>query len=240
MTRSTARTNDQLRPVTITRAFHAEQSRQRALPGRRDRGPCDGEPVGHGAAVPGRQVDRLADGRIRHAAGQYVGPGAPRHRRPGHRDSAADRPQPARRRRSHGARSRDNSRRRRRPQRRRRHPHRRDHRRVRCGRRCARSAGSTPTRCAASLRDSVAAVSAGIVAGEPCLDLDYREDSTAEVDINVVRLGRGGLVEVQGTGEGATFSRRQLDALLDLAGNGIDQLTKLQRDCLGADWPFRA
>ena len=59
----------------------------------------------------------------------------------------------------------------------------------------------------------MAAVSAGIVAGEPVLDLDYREDSTAEVDINVVRLGSGGLVEVQGTGEGGTFSRGQLDAL---------------------------
>ena len=60
------------------------------------------------------------------------------------------------------------------------------------------------------LRDSVAAVSAGIVAGEPLLDLDYPEDSRAEVDLNVVRLGRGGLVEVQGTGEGGVFSRAQL------------------------------
>ena len=65
----------------------------------------------------------------------------------------------------------------------------------------------------AILRDSIAAVSAGIVDGEPVLDLDYAEDSTAEVDINVVRLGRGGLVEVQGTGEGGTFSRAQLDQL---------------------------
>src|SRR5271170_1897246 len=55
------------------------------------------------------------------------------------------------------------------------------------------------------VRDSVGAVSAGIVAGEPMLDLDYREDSTAEVDINVVRLGGGGLVEVQGTGESGTI-----------------------------------
>jgi ribonuclease PH len=88
------------------------------------------------------------------------------------------------------------------------------------------------------LRDSVAAVSAGIVAGEPLLDLDYAEDSTAEVDLNVVRLGGGGLVEVQGTGEAGTFSRTQLDTLLDLATAGLDRLTALQRESLGADWPF--
>jgi ribonuclease PH len=88
------------------------------------------------------------------------------------------------------------------------------------------------------LRDSVAATSAGVVAGEPCLDLDYREDSSAEVDINVVRLGHGGLVEVQGTGEGGTFSRQQLELLLDLAEKGIDELTALQRDSLGSNWPF--
>lgn len=88
------------------------------------------------------------------------------------------------------------------------------------------------------LRDSVAAVSAGIVAGVPVVDLDYAEDSTAAVDLNVVRLGRGGLVEVQGTGEAGTFSRAELDALLDLAGSGLDRLGALQRDCLGADWPL--
>jgi ribonuclease PH len=94
--------------------------------------------------------------------------------------------------------------------------------------------------CRAILPDSVAAVSAGIVAGVPVLDLDYREDSTAEVDINVVRLGSGGLVEVQGTGEGGTFSRGQLDALLNLAEQGITQLTNLQRESLGPDWPLIA
>jgi ribonuclease PH len=88
------------------------------------------------------------------------------------------------------------------------------------------------------IRDSIAAVSVGIVGGEPVLDLDYSEDVTAEVDFNVVRLGGGGLVEVQGTGEGGTFSREQLDRLLDLAGAGIDQLTRMQRECLGADWPL--
>jgi ribonuclease PH len=88
------------------------------------------------------------------------------------------------------------------------------------------------------LRDSIAAVSVGIVGGEPILDLDYSEDSAAEVDFNVVRLGGGGLVEVQGTGEGGTFTRAQLDGLLDLAWTGIDALGRLQRECLGPDWPL--
>jgi ribonuclease PH len=92
--------------------------------------------------------------------------------------------------------------------------------------------------CRTVLKDSVAAVSAGIVAGGPVLDLDYREDSTAEVDFNVVRLGKGGLVEVQGTGEGGTFSRDELDTLMGLAELGISQLTKLQRESLGNDWPL--
>ena len=92
--------------------------------------------------------------------------------------------------------------------------------------------------CTSIFRDSIAAVSAGIVGGVPVLDLDYPEDSTAEVNINVVRLGRGGLVEVQGTGEGGTFSRGQLDQLLNLAEAGIDHLTMLQRECLGPDWPL--
>ncbi len=90
------------------------------------------------------------------------------------------------------------------------------------------------------LRDSVAAVSAGIVAGEAMLDLNYPEDSRAEVDLNVVRLGRGGLVEVQGTGEGGVFSRGQLHALLDLAEAGIDQLHRVQVAAMGSDWPWEA
>jgi ribonuclease PH len=88
------------------------------------------------------------------------------------------------------------------------------------------------------LRDSIAAVSAGIVKGEPVVDLDYIEDSRAEVDMNVVRLGSGGLVEVQGTGENGTFSRSQLTTLLDLAEAGIDELSRLQREALGDAWPF--
>ncbi|MDR3623080.1 MAG: ribonuclease PH [Paludisphaera borealis] len=90
------------------------------------------------------------------------------------------------------------------------------------------------------LRDSIAAVSVGIVAGRPVLDLDYPEDSTADVDVNVVRLGGGGLVEVQGTGEGGVFSRSQLTELLDLAEAGIDRLAALQKEALGADWPWPA
>ena len=88
------------------------------------------------------------------------------------------------------------------------------------------------------LRDSIAAVSAGIIDGEPVLDLNYPEDSRAAVDFNVVRLGSGGLVEVQGTGEGGVFSRSELQTLLDLSEVGIDQLGGLQRQALGADWPW--
>ena len=88
------------------------------------------------------------------------------------------------------------------------------------------------------LRDSLAAISVGIVNGEPVLDLDYVEDSKADVDFNVVRLGSGGLVEVQGTGEGGTFSRSQLTNLMDLAEAGLDRLGQIQREALGEAWPF--
>jgi ribonuclease PH len=84
------------------------------------------------------------------------------------------------------------------------------------------------------LRDSVAAVSAGIVDDEPLLDLDYGEDSRAEVDFNVVMTGSGKLVEVQGTAEGEPFTRQQLDAMVDLAADGISRLTSLQREASGA------
>jgi ribonuclease PH len=82
------------------------------------------------------------------------------------------------------------------------------------------------------LVDTVAAVSVGVVGGEPVLDLSYEEDAGAEVDCNVVMTGSGALVEVQGTAEGTPFSRAELDALLDLAESGIKQLTQLQRDVL--------
>jgi ribonuclease PH len=82
------------------------------------------------------------------------------------------------------------------------------------------------------LVDSVAAVSVGVVAGEPVLDLSYEEDAGAEVDCNVVMTGAGALVEVQGTAEGEPFSRGDLNALLDLAESGIAHLTKVQRDVI--------
>ncbi len=84
------------------------------------------------------------------------------------------------------------------------------------------------------LTDSVAAISVGIVDGRPCLDLDYSEDSTAQVDMNVVMTGTGKLVEVQGTAEQGTFERTELDLLLDLATKGITELTAEQEKALGA------
>jgi len=77
--------------------------------------------------------------------------------------------------------------------------------------------------------DEVAAISVGIVDGEKVLDLDYDKDVQAEVDLNVVMSGRGLLVEVQGTAEGAPFSRGDLDELLDLATRGIAELHDMQR-----------
>jgi ribonuclease PH len=82
------------------------------------------------------------------------------------------------------------------------------------------------------LRDSVAAVSVGIVDGRAMLDLCYEEDAGADVDCNVVMTGTGRLVEVQGTAEGEPFARADLDALLDLASAGIKRLTQIQLDAL--------
>ena len=91
--------------------------------------------------------------------------------------------------------------------------------------------GVNPT---AVLRDCVAAISVGIVGGAALLDLNYPEDSTAEVDMNVVMTGRGEFVEVQGTAEQTPFDRGRLDALLALAERGIRQLVTLQRRALDA------
>jgi ribonuclease PH len=82
--------------------------------------------------------------------------------------------------------------------------------------------------------DQVAAVSVGIYKGVPVLDLDYLEDSDCDTDMNVVMTASGGIVEVQGTAEGAAFSRAQLNELLDLAGAGIASLHRAQRVVLAA------
>jgi ribonuclease PH len=86
------------------------------------------------------------------------------------------------------------------------------------------------------LKQSVAAVSVGIVEGKPLLDLCYEEDAAAEVDMNVVMTGDGRFVEVQGTGEETTFTGEQLDAMLVLARRGIDELTEIQKKTLGRAW----
>jgi len=84
------------------------------------------------------------------------------------------------------------------------------------------------------VRDCVAAISVGMVGNRPVLDLDYVEDSTAEVDMNVVMTGAGAFVEVQGTAEQTPFSKERLDQLLDLAAAGIGRLIELQRRALQA------
>lgn len=88
------------------------------------------------------------------------------------------------------------------------------------------------------IRDSVAAISVGLLNDVELLDLDYREDKDAEVDLNLVMTGAGQFVEVQGTGEESTFSRAQLDRLLKLGKVGIDAITTQQRKSLGANWPL--
>jgi ribonuclease PH len=85
-----------------------------------------------------------------------------------------------------------------------------------------------------TLTGSVAAVSVGIVAGDPLLDLDYSEDSEAEVDMNVVMTGDGALVEVQATAERTPFSRAHLDDLLELAAGGIEDLAAAQEEAVAA------
>lgn len=88
------------------------------------------------------------------------------------------------------------------------------------------------------LKTNLAAVSVGIVDGRPLLDLDYQEDFAAAVDMNVVMTGEGQFVEVQGTGEEATFSQDELTRLIALASRGIRELTAIQKKALGRSWPF--
>jgi ribonuclease PH len=89
------------------------------------------------------------------------------------------------------------------------------------------------------LTDACAAISVGIVGSVPLLDLDYSEDSTADVDMNVVMTGSGRYVEVQGTAEGLAFARSELDELLDLAESGIRQLHELQAEVVAEPPPPR-
>lgn len=88
------------------------------------------------------------------------------------------------------------------------------------------------------IRDSIAAVSVGIVEGRVCLDLDYAQDVNADVDMNVVMTGAGKFVEIQGTGEESTFSESQLTAMLAAAKKGIQTLTLAQKNALGKAWEF--
>ena len=83
------------------------------------------------------------------------------------------------------------------------------------------------------IQNFVAAVSVGVYEGTPVLDLDYAEDSNCDTDMNVVMTGTGGFIEVQGTAEGAAFSKTELDALLGLADKGIRELVALQKKSLG-------
>jgi ribonuclease PH len=88
------------------------------------------------------------------------------------------------------------------------------------------------------VRDSVAAISVGLLDGEGRLDLDYREDKDADVDLNLVMTGSGRIVEVQAGGEEATFSQEELDRLLGLGKVGIATVTAGQRTALGENWPL--
>jgi ribonuclease PH len=87
---------------------------------------------------------------------------------------------------------------------------------------------------ASPIRDFVAAVSVGIVDGTPLLDLEYVEDSACDTDMNVVMTGSGGFVEVQGTAEGAAFTRDEMGMLLQLADKGIRELVAAQRIALAS------
>ena len=87
------------------------------------------------------------------------------------------------------------------------------------------------------IKDSVAAISVGKVEGQIILDLNYEEDSRAEVDMNIVMTGRGGFVEIQGTAEAAVFSKEEMDALVRVAQKGIQELTRIQKKVLSLSPP---
>jgi ribonuclease PH len=86
---------------------------------------------------------------------------------------------------------------------------------------------------ASPINDFIAAISVGVYHGHPLLDLDYTEDAQCDTDMNVVMTGAGGFVEIQGTAEGAAFSRAEMNSLLDLAQKGIGELIGYQRAALG-------
>jgi ribonuclease PH len=88
------------------------------------------------------------------------------------------------------------------------------------------------------LISSIAAISIGLVEGQALLDLNYSEDSAAAVDMNLVMTGAGQFIEIQGTGEEATFSEYELAQLIALGRHGIEQLTAIQRELLGTQWPL--
>jgi ribonuclease PH len=88
------------------------------------------------------------------------------------------------------------------------------------------------------IKDSVAAISVGLLDEAPLLDLEYVEDRDADVDMNLVMTGAGRIVEVQGSGEEATFDRGQLDQLLELGRRGIEAITAAQKAALGPAWPM--
>ncbi|WP_276787438.1 ribonuclease PH [Trueperella bernardiae] len=94
-----------------------------------------------------------------------------------------------------------------------------------------------PRRGTPVMRDSISAISVGVIDSVPCLDLPYEEDVRAETDMNVVMTGSGTFVEVQGTAEEAPFSRAELDALLDLAAKGNAELAQLQKLALESEGP---
>src|SRR6201999_4252511 len=96
---------------------------------------------------------------------------------------------------------------------------------------CAKLQGQGPLE-QSPLSGSVAAVSCGVIDGRPMLDLDYSEDSRAEVDANIVMTGEGGLVELQSTGERTPLSRAHLDEMLGLAESGIEQLRAVQEQAI--------
>ena len=98
-------------------------------------------------------------------------------------------------------------------------------------------AAAAPGETRAALREAVAAVSVGIVGGQPVLDLDYAEDSGCDTDMNIVMTASGGLVEIQGTAEGRPFTRAQLDQLLGLGAKGIAELVAAQRAALAEPLP---